>query len=68
MVNVIGMQEMRNAYGILVKKSQWKIVLKRFRCGLEDHFRIHIREECVDWIELKYMVYICECSNEQDFQ
>ena len=43
MVHVIGMQEMRNAYSILVKKSQWKIVLKGFRCGLEDHFRIHIR-------------------------
>jgi len=47
--------EMRNAYNILVGKSEGKRPLERPRCRWADYIRMDLREiewEVVDWIHL----------------
>jgi hypothetical protein len=49
------MGEMRNAYRILVVKTERKRPLRRPRCRWEDNIRIDVREiewEIVNWIHL----------------
>jgi hypothetical protein len=52
---VAGMGEIKNAYKILVGKSEEKRPLKRHRCRWEDNIKIHLKEtewEGVEWIHL----------------
>jgi hypothetical protein len=49
------MGEIRNAYNILVRKSEGKRPLGRPRCRREDNIKMYLREtglEDVDWIHL----------------
>jgi hypothetical protein len=49
------MGKMRNAYKILIRKSEGKIPLGRPRRSLEDNIRMDLREEVwegVDWMNL----------------
>jgi hypothetical protein len=49
------MGEMRNAYNILVGKSEGRRTLGRAKCRREDNITMDLRErgcECVDWMHL----------------
>jgi len=53
--HVVRMEEMRNAYKILVGKSEQKRPLGRPRRRWEDNIRMHLKEigwECVEWFHL----------------
>jgi hypothetical protein len=53
--HVACMGEMRNAYNILVGKSEGKRPLTRPRCRWEDNIRMYLRKigwEGVDWMHL----------------
>jgi hypothetical protein len=52
MGHVVQRGEVRNAYKILVRKSEEKRPFGRPMCRWEDNFRMDLRDWTVDWIHL----------------
>jgi hypothetical protein len=68
--HVAQMGIMRNAYSILVRKSEVKRPLRRPRCRWEDNVRMYLREirwegrtEFI-WLRIRSLVGFSEHSNE----